>query len=239
MKALVLAAGLGTRLRPLTATIPKCLVPVQGRPLLDHWLELLTRGGVSPILVNLHHFADRVLEHLERGPYAGVVRTVREETLLGTGGTVLRNAAFFGQEPFLLIHGDNLSRFPLRDFQEAHRRRPPGCEMTMMLFVTPTPHSCGIVRVDDRGVVQEFHEKVADPPGNLANGAVYILEPTVLEFLRGLGRAVIDFSTEVIPRFLGRIHTYTNTVFHRDIGTLESYQAAVAEFSRLPDEPPG
>lgn len=233
MRALLLSAGLGTRLRPLTNTLPKCLVPIHGRPLIEYWLELLSDSGVAPVLVNLHYFEDKVRAYIEKGPYSSIVRTVYEEKLLGTAGTLLKNRDFFENKPLMLIHGDNLSRFDVKAFIMRHANRPPGCEITMMTFTTPTPESCGIVELDEKGVVQSFHEKVQNPPGNLANGAVYILEPGIFDFLEGLGREVMDFSTEVLPHYIGRIFTFHNGVYHRDIGTMESYMTAEREWDDI------
>jgi mannose-1-phosphate guanylyltransferase len=230
MKALLLAAGHGTRLRPRTDTMPKCLVPIGGRPLLDHWLAMLREGGVQPILLNLHAFAGQVRDYLAASGYGDIVTTAWEEKLLGTAGTILRNRSFFDGEPFMLIHADNLSLFDVAAFIGRHGERPPHCEMTMMTFESPSPETCGIVELDDSGVVQAFHEKVSAPPGNLANGAVYILEPGIISALEGMGKDVIDFSTEVLPRYIGRIFTFHNDRYHRDIGTPESYAAALREF---------
>ncbi|MBI5576921.1 MAG: nucleotidyltransferase family protein [Deltaproteobacteria bacterium] len=234
MKALLLAAGMGTRLKPLTDTVPKCLVPIRGKPLLEYWLSMLHDAGVFPILVNLHYLAEKVRGYIETSGFREIVSTVYEKELLGTAGTLLRNRAFFGREPMMLVHADNLSRFDVSAFIERHEMRPSGCEMTMMTFRTPTPESCGIVELDERGVVRGFHEKVPNPPGNLANGAVYILEPSIFDFLETLGRETIDFSTEVLPRYAGRIHTFHNDVYHRDIGTMESYEAAEKEELFIP-----
>lgn len=231
MKALLLAAGLGTRLRPLTDTIPKCLVPIHGRPLLEYWLDMLQRAGVYPLLLNLHALAGQVREFIAAGPYRDIVTTVYEEKLLGTAGTLLKNRSFLEDGPFMLIHVDNLSRFDVLAFIECHGKRPPACEITMLTFMSPSPETCGILELDGHKVVQAFHEKVPDPPGRLANGAVYILEPAVFDFLASLGREIIDFSTEVLPHYLGRIFTYHNDVYHRDIGTAESYEAAQREFA--------
>lgn len=239
MKALLLAAGLGTRLRPLTDTVPKCLVPINGRPLLGHWLAMLTDGGAGPLLVNLHYHADKVQDFIASTPQAHLVTTVYEERLLGTAGTLLRNRSFFTDAPLMLIHADNLSRFDVRHFIARHSERPKGCEITMMTFETDTPRSCGIAEVDAQGVVVGFHEKVADPPGNLANGAVYILEPTVFDFLASLRKEEIDFSTEVLPHYLGRIYTFFNGIYHRDIGTMASYRAALQEFADTERRPDG
>ena len=90
-----------------------------------------------------------------------------------------------------------------------------------MTFRTRTPTTCGIVELDNNGIVQQLHEKASEPPGNLANGAVYLLEPEVIEYVAQMLH-IIDFSTEVIPEFLGRIATWENTGVHRDIGALDS-----------------
>jgi mannose-1-phosphate guanylyltransferase len=145
---------------------------------------------------------------------------------LGTGGTMLANRDFFDDGPFLVIHADNYSRFDLQAFIACHQARPPRCEITMLTFRTETPQSCGIVELDRDGVVIGFHEKVAHPPSNLANGAVYIVEQSVLEFIAGLGTQFADLSTQVLPHFLSRIATFHNGDIHLDIGTPESYRQA-------------
>jgi mannose-1-phosphate guanylyltransferase len=233
MKALLLAAGLGTRLQPLTDHLPKCLIDIDGKPLLEYWITMLYQGGVYPLLVNLHHHADKVANFIRNSPYSAFVTTVYEDHLLGTGGTLYKNRGFFAdepEEPFMLVHADNLSIFDVQAFVNSHRSRPAGCEITMMTFKTPTPHTCGIIETDAKGRVQAFHEKVADPPGNIANGAVYIVEPSIFDYLAGLNREFIDFSTDVIPHFIGRINTFHNDVYHRDIGSIESYEAACIEY---------
>lgn len=234
MRALLLAAGLGTRLRPLTNHLPKCLVPIHGRPLLDYWLDTLLQHGVEEVLINTHYFAPMVVAFLNRSEWAGRVRVVYEEQLLGTGGTVLANRAFFGDEPFLFAHADNLTIFDVRNFSEHHAARPAGADLTMMVFETDDPQSCGIVELDDRGVVKTFHEKVSSPPGKLANAAVYMLEPSVIDLMASLGKVEIDFSTEVIPRLRGRIFTYRNSSYHRDIGTIVSWTEANRDFPPKP-----
>jgi len=230
MRALLLSAGLGTRLRPLTYSIPKCLVPINNKPLMDYWLKMFFSAKITPILINLHYFADKVMDHINAGPYKSFIKTVMEEKLLGTAGTLLNNRAFFGEEPVLMAHGDNLSVFDINAFISAHYSRPKQCDITMMTFKTDTPQSCGIVELDQNGLVCAFHEKADNPPGKLANGAVYILEPSIFNFLESLGKEVIDFSTEVLPYYIGRINTFHNSQYHRDIGTPESYVKAQTDF---------
>jgi mannose-1-phosphate guanylyltransferase len=233
MKALLLAAGLGTRLQPLTYNIPKCLIEIDGKPLLEYWFTMLYCGGVYPLLVNLHHHADKVAHFVINSPYRKFVTTVFEEKLLGTGGTLLKNRDFFGHESLMLVHADNLSVFDVQAFVNSHLNRPVGCEITMMTFWTPTPHTCGIIETDEKGCVQAFHEKVANPPGNMANGAVYIVAPSIFNYLEGLNKEFIDFSTDVIPNFIGRINTFHNDFYHRDIGNLDSYESACKEYPRI------
>jgi mannose-1-phosphate guanylyltransferase len=230
VRALLLAAGLGTRLAPITNTVPKCLVDIDGRPLLDYWLELLVQGGIRDILVNLHYLPDAVRTYLSGSAYARNVQTVYEDRLLGTGGTLLNNKAFFSGEPVMVIHADNLSLFDLQAFIARFESRAAGIEITMMTFRTDAPETCGIVELDRDGVVQAFHEKVKNPPGNLANAAVYILSPAVMDFVESLGKEVVDLSTEVLPRYLGRINTFENDVYHRDIGNVQSLAAARQEY---------
>ncbi len=231
MRALLLAGGLGTRLRPLTDSVPKCLVPIRGKPLLGYWLDLLLRNGVEAVLVNTHYLPERVRAFVATSTWRNQITLAHEVALLGTGGTVLRNRDFFRNEAFIVAHADNLTRFDVAEFIRRHRERPAGVEATMMTFETDDPQSCGIVEEDERGVVAAFHEKVSDPPGNHANAAVYIFEPSVIDFLATLGNEVIDLSTQVIPRYIGRICTFHNTDYHRDIGTPESLAKAELEFS--------
>lgn len=230
MRALLLAAGLGTRLRPITDHIPKCLVQVHGKPLLEYWLDLLLPNGIDQIILNTHYLPDEVRTYIGSTRWRDRVTLVHEKKLLGTGGTVLRNRNFFEGLPFLVAHADNLTRFNVSAFLARHESRPAGTEITMMTFETDSPRSCGIVEEDGFGVVTAFHEKVENPPGNHANAAVYIFEPGVIAFLDSLGRDVIDLSTEVMPHYIGRICTFHNFDYHRDIGTPESLRLAGIEF---------
>jgi mannose-1-phosphate guanylyltransferase len=230
MRALLLAAGLGTRLRPLTDTVPKCLVEINARPLLDYWIDLLSNAGVSDILINLHYLPEKVLAYVSQCPYPCRITTVMEDQLLLTAGTVLKNREFFQQEPVMLIHADNLSLFDVGAFMDRYYTRADNIDITMMTFHTDVPQTCGIVELDGQGAVIQLHEKVKEPPGNLANAAVYILAPTVIDFMASLGKEVIDFSTEVLPHFMGRINTFHNNVYHRDIGNLESLMLAQTEY---------
>jgi mannose-1-phosphate guanylyltransferase len=229
MRALLLAAGLGLRLLPITATTAKCMVEINGRPLLDYWLELLFDAGIERVLVNTHWLADQVEGHVKASRWADRIDLVHEEELLGTGGTILANRKWFQEKSFIVAHADNLTDFDVRGFIAAHERRLAGHAVTMLGFRTDAPRSCGILELDRRGTVIAFHEKVDDPPGNLANGAVYIFAPEVVDSIAAMGRPQVDLSTEIIPDYVGRILCVETAGYHRDIGTPESLRRAIAD----------
>ncbi|WP_315777124.1 MULTISPECIES: nucleotidyltransferase family protein [unclassified Bradyrhizobium] len=234
MRALLLAAGIGSRLRPLTNTTPKCLVRVHDRPLLDYWLDLVFEGGIERALLNTHWLAEQVRVHVAQSRWRDRIDLVHEDELLGTGGTMLANRAWFGDQPFLVAHADNLTDFDVAGLLSAHRNRPDGCIMTMLAFRTDDPSSCGILELDDQHRVIAFHEKVKNPPGNLANGAVYVFDPAVITDIAALGKPIVDLSTEIIPNYLGRILCVETSGYHRDIGNPESLRRAHLEFNHEP-----
>lgn len=224
--ALLLAAGYGTRLQPYTNEWPKCLMPVHGLPLLEYWLESTKKIGASKVLVNLHYLAPIVKAFLMRPCFQGGIELIYEPLLMGTAGTIRKNYSYFANSTLFLVHADNYCQCDFSAFLHYHQtERPKNCLMTMMTFDTPTPSTCGIVETDGLGVVTAFHEKVVNPPGNRANGAVYLLEHEVLEWLCEHPEAQ-DFSTQVLPKLLGRIATWHNDQVHIDIGTVESLHEA-------------
>ena len=234
MRAVLLAAGLGVRLRPLTNTVPKCLVPIRDKPLLDYWLDtLFGNGAVERALINTHHLPAQVEAHVARSRWRDRIDLVHETELLGTGGTLKANCAYFGDDSFLVAHADNLTDFNLAAFTAAHAARPPHCAMTMLTYRTDDPRSCGIVELDDSSVVRVFHEKVPCPPGNLANAAVYLFTREVADFTTWLPGSFIDLTTQVIPAFIGRILAVENRGYHRDLGTLASLRKAEEEFGHI------
>lgn len=230
MRALLLAAGLGTRLRPLTDTMPKCLVEISGRPLMQYWFDILFAGEIERILINTHYLFNKVEAFVASSVRSADVQMVYEPMLLGTGGTILKNKDFFEKQFFLVAHADNLTLFDVASFERFHTMRDDKVEITMMTFDTDDPSSCGIVETDDKGIVLAFHEKKLNPPGTRANAAVYIFEPSVIDFLMSLNKEVIDISTEVLPHYLGRMQVYHNNKYHRDIGNIESLARANAQF---------
>ena len=226
IKALLLAAGLGTRLKPLTDIWPKCLMPIRDRPLLEYWLNILQKSGIDNILVNTHYLSEYVEGFIKQPQFTGWVDSVYEPSLLGTAGTIRENIDFCQNSTVLLAHADNWTCCNFSDFLNYHNnQRPKGTVMTMMTFTCLDPKSCGIVELDSNGVVVNFHEKVKKPPGKLANAAVYLIELEVVEWIVN-HPDVTDFSTEILPKFIGKIATWENQKIHKDIGTIEMLKEA-------------
>lgn len=235
MKAFLLAAGEGRRLRPLTDSLPKCLVPIRGTPLLAIWLRLFEMHGVTSVLVNLHHFPERVSEFLESWPTSVAVHTVHEPRLLGSAGTVLANREFVdGEDSFLVIYADNLTSINLRSmirFHQGHRE-----PLTLGVAPTDRPSEKGTVVVGSHGEVLEFAEKAAQPRSNLANAGVYVVNQGLFDFLpRALpADGVLDFGYDVLPRMVPHVAAYRIDEFLMDIGTPEAYEQAQRIWPGLP-----
>jgi mannose-1-phosphate guanylyltransferase len=231
ISVLLLAAGCGTRLKPYTNSWPKCLMPIDGKPLLEYWLDTARQIAKEKVLVNTHYMADTVQSFLDRPVFKQCVKGVYEPQLKGTAGTIRANAQALGETTILLVHADNFCQCDFGDFLDFHQTsRPEHCPITMMTFYTQTPSTCGIVEIDGDGVVIGFHEKLQDPPGNLANGAVYLLEPEVLAWICERSE-ITDFSTQVLPHFVGRIATWLNEGTHIDIGSIEALHEAQVRVS--------
>jgi len=219
----LLAGGFGKRLRPLTEKVPKCLVTIQKKPLLDYWINNLSNCNFEGLLINTHYLPEQVRGFVNLHPLKEKIRLVHEEILLGTAGTLRKNIKYFNNEDILLAHADNYCTADFKEFILHHNKRPKKCLITMMTFITDTPESCGIVELDRDGVVQKFYEKDTSPRGNLANGAIYILSKEFLEKYEEDFKAAVDFSLDVIPNLLGKIYTYHTSAKIVDIGTLKTY----------------
>lgn len=223
--AVLLAAGRGSRLAPLSDAWPKCLMPVQGRPLLDYWMSSLKECGVRDVYVNTHTHAQIVTGYLARPAFETWVTPIPEEQLLGTAGTVRAIAPLLPSGPVIVAHADNLCQCDFAAFLAAHQSRPSTCVITMMTFTTATPSTCGILQVERDGIVTAMDEKPQYPVGDLANAAVYIFEPEVVDFIRD-NEGLADISNDVLPHFMGRILAWHNHGVLRDIGTPAQLSAA-------------
>jgi mannose-1-phosphate guanylyltransferase len=228
--ALLLAGGYGTRLRPLTDALPKCLVPIRGRPLIDFWVSALVRADVKRIVVNTHYLAELVLRYLSKNRYSEFIEISHEPRLLGTGGSLLKHRGLFDSGPVLVAHADNLSALDVAAVLLAYKQRPVGCDHIMVVFRSGAPSTCGIVEIDGRRIVTKFQEKPANPKSNLANAAVYVFGPKILPLLESCDGDQIDLSTEIIPRLVGRIQAVDVGAYHEDIGTMDRWRRAQDEY---------
>ena len=234
MKAILLAAGFGTRLRPLTETTPKCLVPIHGKPLMEWWLQLFAEHGVAEVLVNTHYLADQVRSYLrdwniQHG--TPMVTEFYEETLLGSGGTVAANRSFIGDDSdFLICYSDNLTDVNLTAFQEFHKTHDG--ILSMALFRTNRPKECGIAAIDEHKRIVEFEEKPVSPKSNLANAGIYIARQSLFDFLPQTGK-LIDFGKDILPKLIGNMYGWQTEGYLLDIGTIENYEKANREWQYI------
>lgn len=225
---MVLAAGRGTRLLPLTGEVPKPMAPVVGKPIIQHIFELLAGAGVDEIYVNVHHLADVVLEHFGEKASIGntTVNFIREEKLMGTAGGVKRLADCF-DETFVVIMGDALTDVDVRNVVAFHKNREALATLALMRVSDTSQY--GVVELDPDDSISGFQEKPDphDAVSDLANTGIYVLEPAVLDYIPE--DTFFDFAQNVFPRLLDageRFVGYKGNFYWSDIGTLETYRTA-------------
>jgi mannose-1-phosphate guanylyltransferase len=227
VKAFLLAAGVGSRLRPITDAIPKCMVVIDDRPLLDVWLDAFDRAGIDEVLVNLHHLPDVVRHHIAARHGPPVVRTFFEPELLGSAGTLAANRHWVdGEEMFLTCYADNLTDFDLRLLIDEHRAHDTIATWTV--FHSEKPSAGGVVEVDGDGTVVGFVEKPSEPASDLTNAGMYAFHPSVLDEITG--PAPNDIGYYLLPRLVGRARAMLVEGYLRDIGTVEAYRRAREEW---------
>jgi len=226
-RALLLAAGYGTRLRPLTLNLPKCLIPIGGIPILGRWLHQLESAGCDAVVVNTHYMADKVEKYIISHQQQDLPIIIKNEpTLLGTAGSLLENINFFKGYTGLLIHSDNYYTDNINSFLSDHHSRPEQCELTMLTFDTISPSSCGIVEQSPDGILTSFHEKSLLSKGTIANAAIYAFDNCFLESISRLQPRPQDFSLDIIPKMLNRTYVSHTHMPFLDIGTLSSLRHA-------------
>ena len=227
MKAFLLAAGVGSRLRPLTDTTPKCMLPIDDRPLLDIWLDTFDRAGVNEVLVNLHHLPDVVRRHLAGRTGPPVVRAVFEKELLGSAGTLRANQRWVENEDlFLVCYADNLTDFDLRLLTDVQRQHH--AIATLAVFHSENPSAGGVVELDADGRVIGFVEKPSEPVSDLTNAGLYAFRPGVIDEIDG--GLPSDIGYDLLPRLVGRARAVPVEGYFRDIGTADAYRRAREEW---------
>ncbi len=230
MKAFLLAAGLGTRLRPLTNKTPKCLVNICGQPLLNWWIRLFEKHSIDEVLINLHHLPEQVIKFIESSKTNVKFNFFYEETLLGSGGTLRENKNFVKDENhFLICYADNLTNYNLNFFLDFHKTK--SADFSMALFRTNTPQSKGIVVLDNQKKIIEFEEKPQKPKSNLANAGMYISTPEILDMIPQ--KEITDIGFDLLPKLVGRSYGWESKNYLLDIGTPADLSKAEEEWKEI------
>lgn len=231
MKAFLLAGGHGSRLRPLTDTLPKCLAPIRGRPMLDIWLDLCRRSAITEVLINLHAHSDLIQAHLDRGTCGVRVRLIREEHLLGSAGTLAANRDWIGcDRAFWILYSDVLTNTDLNSMSDFHLSH--GDVATLGLYQVPDPSRCGVAITESNGVITDFQEKPKHPRSNWVFSGLMIATPKLFDFIPAIIPADIGF--HVLPRLLGKMRAFPISDYLLDIGTMPNYQKAQATWPYAP-----
>jgi mannose-1-phosphate guanylyltransferase len=216
MKAMVLAAGLGTRLRPLTYEIPKPMVPVLDRPVMAHILGSLRRQGFDQVIANLHYFPDAVRDY-----FGDRIEYRYEEELLGTAGGVRNVADFFGDDLIVVISGDALTDVDLNALVERHRQA--GGIATLTVKKVDDTREYGVVIHDSDGRIQGFQEKPdpAEALSDLGNCGIYCFSPEIFDYFPD--RPFADWAQDVFPALLENdvpFHVHETREYWNDVGSL-------------------
>ena len=224
MRVLILAAGFGTRLRPLTETTPKCLVTIGEKPMLKHWLEKIDNCEINPseVFVNLHYKKELVENFIKQQKYKFPIIPIIEEELIGTGGTFFNLIKHRDNKNLLVIHCDNYYEEDLDNFLKFSLEKI-NCynfDMSILAFRTDEPENCGTMLVKDDGEVLQFEEKVRNPKTNLANGAVYFFSSKYIKSLKKEFTGLKDIARDLLANKHGKIAAFETQSYFCDIGTL-------------------
>lgn len=231
MKAVVMAGGEGTRLRPMTSSMPKPLLPVANRPIMEHVLRLLKRHGLNETVVTVQFLASLVRNYFGDGEELGMELTyANEEKPLGTAGSVKNAEEALKDDAFLVISGDALTDFDLSDLIAFHKEK--GAMVTVCLTRVPNPLEFGITIVDEEGKVERFLEKPTwgQVFSDTVNTGIYVMEPEVFDYVEA--DVSVDWSGDVFPQLMKEgkpIYGYIAEGYWEDVGTHESYVKAQAD----------
>jgi len=219
MKAMILAAGLGTRLRPLTDSIPKALVPVVNKPMIKRVIEYLKGCGTEEIVVNAHHHHEQIVDYLDGGKPFGLKIDVRvEPEILGTGGGIKNTEGFWDNEPFIVFNSDILTNIDLGQAYEAHRKSKG---LVTLILHDREPHNQ--ISVDHSGKITDIAP--ANAPGRLAFTGVHIIGPGLLSHIPDEGYSnIIDCYITLIRSGAEIRYHITEGHYWNDIGTVNSYK---------------
>lgn len=228
VKAVVLVGGEGTRMRPLTETVPKSLAPLVDRPVLDHVLDHLAAHGVHEVVLSSPHLEATFAPFIEHRRGDPAIAWITESEPLGTGGAIVNALDHAGEEAFLALNGDILTDLDLTAMLAFHRDRDAA--VTIALHHVEDARAFGLVPTQEDGRVREFHEKPADPiPGDI-NAGTYVLDPSIL---RGwVADRSISIEREIFPEVIAagrRVYGFVADAYWMDLGTPQQYLQAHAD----------
>lgn len=220
-------------MRPLTLDCPKAMLPIAGKPLLEHTVELLRRHGITQIAVNLHHKPEVITDHFGDGRDFGVeIQYSLEDPILGTAGAVKKLEAYL-DETFVVVYGDVLTNLNMRTLISFHEIQ--GGLATIALYRVDDPSACGLVELDDHWQIVHFMEK---PPSeevftDLANTGIFVVEPEVIDHIPS--GTFYDFGHDLFPKLLEEGvpicgYPISDTDYVLDIGTADRYERAQREW---------
>lgn len=225
MKAVILTAGLGTRMRKAYPDTPKSLLPIRGKPLIQDQIDHLKKFGITDFYVNLHFLPDKIKDFLGNGSRFGVRVTYHfEQKILGTAGA-LNNFKGYLDRTFIVLYGDIFTRVDFNKFLQSHKSK--NAQVSLLIHETDHPEDSDLVEIDDDNQIKNIYISPHSQPilhATLSSAAVYILEPDILQFLP---RKHADFMKDFFPQLLKRgipIYGYLSNDFTKDIGTPERYR---------------
>ena len=222
MKALVLAAGRGSRLGNITENLPKPLVEVRNKPVIDYLIRKLIDLNVSEIFINMHYKHELLEKFILESKYKTKITLIYEPKLLGTAGTLKSLIDELSTEDFIVMHADNYFQDDLKILKQKHLATNSDYLITLGTFLVLNPEKFGTFELTDDHDVIKFFEKQKDSPSKIANSAIYFMKPGIKEVVNTLNEYENDISLHVIPKLLGKIKAFELTGYFYDIGTPEN-----------------
>jgi mannose-1-phosphate guanylyltransferase / phosphomannomutase len=230
MKAIILAGGEGTRLRPLTYKIPKALVPIDDKNLTEHVIEILKKYNIKDIILSTAYLKKKVKDYFKDGKEFNLdISYIEEPKPLGTAGPliILNKTNKQLKETFFMINGDNLFNLNLKNMLNFHKKNK--ATATIALSRVDDPRSFGVAVLED-DKIKEFIEKPKDPPSNYINSGYYILEPEVFEMIKDKDKAMMEKDIFPILAKQGKLYGYKSDSLWFDTGTPERYEQVKKEW---------
>lgn len=226
--ALILAGGKGERFKPITHEIPKPMIPLNGKPLIEHTMDLLKKYGIKDVIISLGYLGDKVKEYFGNGARFGLSITyIEEKSPLGTAGP-LRMAKPLIRSTFLVCNADELKEIDLVDMFIFHKENH--AKATIALTTVKNPSEYGVARLNGNKII-EFIEKPKNPPTNLINAGLYIMEPEVIDLIPE-GYAMLE--TDVFPKIAkaGKLFGYSFSGYWKPVGNLTQYNEAITDLKK-------